>query len=142
MGFSEPCFLDTEDGMIDQALDLSRAHSPWPSGMTREQLESQHSIRQGRVLPGNAGSAGTRSSAGRCRRRGIADGDSIEVFNERGKIPLRANVSATVPAGVTASRLGWNKLTYDGQGINVLTSETLTDLEGGPAFYSALVEVR
>jgi anaerobic selenocysteine-containing dehydrogenase len=74
--------------------------------------------------------------------RGIADGDEVEVFNERGKIPLRAKVSASVPAGVAASRLGWNKLTRDGKGINSLTSETLTDLGGGPTFYSTLVEVR
>jgi anaerobic selenocysteine-containing dehydrogenase len=74
--------------------------------------------------------------------RGIADGDTVEVFNERGKIPLRAKVGASVPAGVAASRLGWNKLTRDGQGINSLTSETLTDLGGGPTFYSTLVEVR
>ena len=74
--------------------------------------------------------------------RGIADGDEVEVFNERGKIPLLAKVSPSVPAGVAASRLGWNKLTRDGQGVNSLTSETLTDLGGGPTFYSTLVEVR
>ena len=74
--------------------------------------------------------------------RGIADGDAVEVFNDRGKIPLRAKVGASVPAGVAASRLGWNKLTRDGQGVNSLTSETLTDLGGGPTFYSTLVEVR
>jgi anaerobic selenocysteine-containing dehydrogenase len=74
--------------------------------------------------------------------RGIADGDAVEVFNDRGNIPLRAKVGTTVPAGVAASRLGWNKLTRDGQGVNSLTSETLTDLGGGPTFYSTLVEVR
>ena len=65
--------------------------------------------------------------AGRPHKR-IVDGNAVEVFNERGKIPLRAKVIATVPAGVAASRLGWNKLTHDGQGVNTLTSETLTDL--------------
>ena len=35
----------------------------------------------------------------------------------------------------------WSKLTPDGIGINALTSERLTDLGGGPTFYSCLVEV-
>jgi anaerobic selenocysteine-containing dehydrogenase len=74
--------------------------------------------------------------------RGIVEGDVVEVFNRRGKILLRAQVNGSVPAGVAASRLGWNKLSCDAQGVNVLTSETLTDLGGGPTFYSTLVEVR
>jgi len=73
--------------------------------------------------------------------RNIADGDPVEIFNDRGKILLLAKVNGAVPAGVVASRLGWNKLSCDGQGTNALTSETLTDLGGGPTFYSTLVEV-
>jgi anaerobic selenocysteine-containing dehydrogenase len=221
MGFSEPCFLDSEEDMIDQALRGTNA--PWLEGITRQQLEEKHSIRlkfpqeqnggafqpfvseewfrtpsgkaefysetlaaQGHdPLPGYVAADESRHSplAGKfplellprkndnfmnstfaglpahraieaahfgvlemhpedAAVRGIVDGDAIEVFNERGKIPLRAKVGTTVPAGVAASRLGWNKLTGDGQGVNSLTSETLTDLGGGPTFYSTLVEVR
>jgi len=74
--------------------------------------------------------------------RGIADGDRVEVFNQRGTILLEAKVNGVAPAGVAVCRLGWNKLSGDGQGVNALTAETLTDLGGGPTFYSTLVEVR
>lgn len=78
--------------------------------------------------------------------RGIGDGDAVQLENVRGSLQLSARVpevaSAAVPVGVVACRLGWNKLTPDGQGINVLTSETLCDFGGGATFYSTLVEVK
>jgi anaerobic selenocysteine-containing dehydrogenase len=73
--------------------------------------------------------------------RGIATGDLVRVFNNRGKVRLTALVDGTVRAGVVAARLNWSKLMPDGISINALTSERLTDLGGGPTFYSCLVEV-
>ena len=73
--------------------------------------------------------------------RGIGDGDRVRVFNERGEIFLTAAVDGQVPAGVVATRLNWAKLTPGGRNINVLTSDRLTDIGGGPTFYSVLVEV-
>jgi anaerobic selenocysteine-containing dehydrogenase len=75
-------------------------------------------------------------------KRNIANGDAVEVFNLRGTMRLTAKIDATLPTGVVASRLGWNKLAPDKNGVNVLTSETLTDIGGGATFYSTLVEVR
>ena len=74
--------------------------------------------------------------------RGIVAGDQVEVFNGRGRIALRALVNGQVAAGVVAARLDWNKLSRDGANVNALTSERLTDIGGGPTFYSTLVEVR
>jgi len=74
--------------------------------------------------------------------RGISSGDEVEVFNDRGRVTLRAHVNGHVGAGVVAARLDWNKLSRDGANVNVLTSERLTDIGGGPTFYSTLVEVR
>jgi anaerobic selenocysteine-containing dehydrogenase len=74
--------------------------------------------------------------------RSIATGDEVEVFNGRGRIALKALVNAQVSAGVVAARLDWNKLSVGGMNVNALTSETLTDIGGGPTFYSTLVEVR
>jgi anaerobic selenocysteine-containing dehydrogenase len=71
----------------------------------------------------------------------IATGDAVEVFNGRGSVALKALVNAQVSAGVVAARLDWNKLS-GGSNVNALTSETLTDIGGGPTFYSTLVEVR
>jgi anaerobic selenocysteine-containing dehydrogenase len=74
--------------------------------------------------------------------RGIATGDTVEVFNARGAISLKAVVNEQIGSGVVAARLGWNKLSAGSAGLNVLTSETLTDIGGGATFYSCLVEVR
>lgn len=74
--------------------------------------------------------------------RGIAEGDAVEVFNDRGALTLRAHVNGAVRPGVVAARLGWNKLSADGHNVNLLTAQRLNDLGGGPVFYSVLVEVR
>jgi anaerobic selenocysteine-containing dehydrogenase len=73
--------------------------------------------------------------------RGVASGDSVSVWNDRGRITLTASVGDTVPAGVVAARLDWQKLSQDGANVNALTSERLTDIGGGATFYSTLVEV-
>ena len=75
------------------------------------------------------------------RTRGIVDGDRVRVFNDRGEIFLRARVNGAVRARVVGARLGWAKLSEQGNNINVLTSARLTDLGGGATFYSTLVEV-
>jgi anaerobic selenocysteine-containing dehydrogenase len=75
------------------------------------------------------------------RRRGIVAGDAVRVFNDRGEVRLTALVDGAVQPGVVATRLNWSKLMPDGIGINALTSERLTDMGGGPTFYSCLVEV-
>jgi anaerobic selenocysteine-containing dehydrogenase len=78
--------------------------------------------------------------------RGLASGDEVEVFNARGRISLRAQVGDSVPQGVVAARLNWNKLSGPNGGgaanVNALTSETVTDIGDGATFYSTLVEVR
>jgi anaerobic selenocysteine-containing dehydrogenase len=73
--------------------------------------------------------------------RGVVTGESVSVWNERGRITLTASVGETVPAGVVAARLDWHKLSQDGANVNALTSERLTDIGGGATFYSTLVEV-
>jgi len=73
--------------------------------------------------------------------RGVAGGDSVSVWNARGRITLTASVGETVPVGVVAARLDWQKLSQDGANVNALTSERLTDIGGGATFYSTLVEV-
>jgi len=75
------------------------------------------------------------------RRRGIAEGDTVRVFNRRGDIHLTAKINGTVQTGVVCARLGWAKLSRGGQNINVLTSQKLTDLGNSATFYSVLVEV-
>ena len=73
--------------------------------------------------------------------RGVADGERVRVFNDRGSLELTAMLNASLPAGVVAARLDWAKLHADGTNINALTSERLTDIGDGATFYSTLVEV-
>jgi anaerobic selenocysteine-containing dehydrogenase len=74
--------------------------------------------------------------------RGICEGDTIEIFNDRGTLQMKAHVNGHLPRGVVAGRLNWNKLSPGGNNVNLLTSQTLTDIGGGATFYSTLVEVR
>jgi anaerobic selenocysteine-containing dehydrogenase len=73
--------------------------------------------------------------------RGISEGDRVRVFNGRGSLELTARVDGRVQPGVVSARLGWAKLSPNGQNVNVLTSERLTDIGGGPTFYSCMVQV-
>ncbi len=73
--------------------------------------------------------------------RGLADGDRVRVFNDRGSLELTAMLNPSLPAGVVAARLDWAKLHPGGANVNALTSERLTDIGGGATFYSSLVEV-
>jgi anaerobic selenocysteine-containing dehydrogenase len=46
--------------------------------------------------------------------RGVADGERVRVFNDRGSLELTAMLNASLPAGVVAARLDWAKLHPDG----------------------------
>jgi len=73
--------------------------------------------------------------------RGIADGETVRVYNRRGEIFLQARVDGAIQPGVVAARLNWAKLGPGLRNINVLTSEKLSDLGNSATFYSVLVEV-
>jgi len=75
------------------------------------------------------------------RRRGVADGDTVRVYNHRGEIFLKARVDGAVQPGVVSATLNWAKLAPGFRNINVLTSEKLSDLGNSATFYSVLVEV-
>src|ERR1700722_3826340 len=210
MGFTEPCFRDSVDDLIEQALD-----TPATQGITRQDLEAKRSIR---LRGGNAVSLpfanGFATPSGKAEfysdalaaagvdplptfrppdesRRGadahtfpleflprkadhymnstfanlpghqkmespgllfmhasdaaarqIDEAELVEIYNARGKMELRAGIDGSVPAGVVAASLNWNKLSEGGNNVNALTSERLTDLGRGATFYSTLVEVR
>jgi len=80
-------------------------------------------------------------SSADARARGIADGDRVRVFNQRGDVELVARVDGKVQAGVVSATLHWAKMAPGFQSINSLTSEKLTDMGNSATFYSVLVEV-
>jgi len=222
MGFTEPCFADTPDDLIAQALWRDKPQPDWFAGISAEALDAagghirlkfEAEAAGGEFLPFTEGRFGTPSGkvefysealaaqgldplpgfvppvesrhgevsdypleflprkadnymnstfanvpvhqkmesghratlemhTADAGARGIADGDTVEVFNARGGIELTAQVGEAVPRGVVASRLSWNKLSPGGHNVNLLTSQRLTDIGGGPTFYSTLVEVK
>jgi len=75
-------------------------------------------------------------------RLGIQTSDLVRIYNRRGSCVLVAQVDSSVPPGVvSAPSVRWNKRAPDRVNVNVLTSECLTDLGGGPTFYSCLVQL-
>jgi anaerobic selenocysteine-containing dehydrogenase len=74
--------------------------------------------------------------------RGIASGDSVRVFNERGSYTMKAAVSDRArPGVVVAPSVWWKKLSPDGRNANDLTSQALADMGGAATFYDCLVQV-
>lgn len=74
--------------------------------------------------------------------RGIADGDPVRVYNDRGSFSLRAKVGASVRRGVVvAPSIWWRKLAPDGKNANEVTSQVLTDMCAAATLYDCLVEV-
>ncbi len=92
-------------------------------------------------------------------KRGITDGQAVEVYNDRGSIRLRASVgNFTSPGVVRAPMVQWGRLQpakgfsphspdqpgipFQCANVNTLISDRLTDIGRGPTFYNCLVEVR
>ena len=74
--------------------------------------------------------------------RGIATGQMVRVFNERGEYRCKAKVSTRArPGVVNGLGIWWRKLGPSGTNVNELTSQQLTDMGRGPVFYDCLVEV-
>ena len=74
--------------------------------------------------------------------RGIASGQRVRIFNDRGEIECKAVVGPRARPGVV-NGLGvwWKKLAPDGRNGNELTHQRLTDIGRAPSFYDCLVEV-
>ena len=75
-------------------------------------------------------------------RRGIAAGERVRVYNDRGAFTAEAVVSDRVRPGVVAApSVWWGKLTDDGTNANETTSQAVTDLGGGATFFDNRVDV-
>ncbi len=76
-------------------------------------------------------------------KRGIENGDVVEIFNARGRYQSKAVISNRARPGVV-NGLGvwWRKLGLNHTNVNEVTSQLLTDMGQGPVFYDCLVEVK
>ncbi len=74
--------------------------------------------------------------------REITPGDLVAVWNDRGRACFTAVLTDDTPPGqVVIEGIWWHKFMPGGRGVNVLTSDKVADLGGGPAFHSTMVEV-
>ncbi|HJZ69956.1 MAG TPA: molybdopterin oxidoreductase family protein [Blastocatellia bacterium] len=81
-------------------------------------------------------------SAEDAERRGIKDGDSVRVWNDRGECRLTARITNRVKPGVAvALSIWWNKLSPGRTNVNQTVSQALTDIGAGATFFDNLVEV-
>ncbi len=75
--------------------------------------------------------------------RGIVEGDEVTVESARGIARFTATLTeATRPGVVVIEGLWWHRFHPGHRNVNTLTSDRTTDMGGGPAFHSNLVEVR
>jgi anaerobic selenocysteine-containing dehydrogenase len=76
------------------------------------------------------------------RARGIADGEMVRTFNDRGEFVAKARVwDGARPGVVVGLSIWWAKLCPGGTNANAVTSQALTDLGNGATFYDVLVDV-
>jgi anaerobic selenocysteine-containing dehydrogenase len=74
--------------------------------------------------------------------RGIADGDLVRVFNDRGTHICHAAVNARARYGVVVGLgIWWRKDGANGTNVNELTHQRLTDIGRAPTFYDCAVQV-
>jgi anaerobic selenocysteine-containing dehydrogenase len=116
-------------------LRLQTAPSPW--GLNSSFLQERDDLRA------RAGPMALRMSPADAAARGLAPGDRVEAWNERGAVLFTLEVASEVPAGVVIAP-GVRRLedTLGGRNVNALTSQRLTDAAGGSTFYDNAVEVR
>jgi anaerobic selenocysteine-containing dehydrogenase len=76
------------------------------------------------------------------RARGVAEGDLVEVWNDRARLVLEVRLSDRLRTGVVAVPFGWWGADHgDAATANSLTNDTLSDWGGGVAYSDTLVEV-
>jgi len=148
-GFGTPsgkCALDAESLEYVAPLESRLGNAKLRARYPLELISSKNDDSMNSTF-GNRGDVDRQTSclalhADDALKRQIRSGDLVRIFNDRGSCRMIADVDGMVRTGVVrAPSVRWNKSAPDGIGINALTSERLTDVGGGPTFYSCLVEV-
>ncbi len=74
--------------------------------------------------------------------RGVADGNPVRVFNDRGAFVVSARVSDDVRQGVVVAPMGWWNQTWEGRrSCQATTSQRLTPIIPAPTFNDNRVEI-
>jgi anaerobic selenocysteine-containing dehydrogenase len=72
--------------------------------------------------------------------RGIKQGETVRVFNERGAFEGVANITDDVSQGVVVATLGYWRQLNQGT-VNVTSSANLVEMGNAPTFFDNLVQV-
>jgi anaerobic selenocysteine-containing dehydrogenase len=100
------------------------------------------SFSQSALLRRRQGTATAMLAPADAAARGIGEGDTVLVESARGSARFAARITdATRPGVVVIEGIWWHRFHPGGRGVNVLTSDRVADLGGGPAFHSNLVQV-
>ena len=74
--------------------------------------------------------------------RGIAAGDVVRVYNDRGSFDAAADISADTMAGIVVAPMGyWARRDGDGRTVNAINPPAFADYGNAPTFSDTLVEV-
>jgi anaerobic selenocysteine-containing dehydrogenase len=74
--------------------------------------------------------------------RGLADGDSVRVFNDLGEVVVRVKVSSRIRPGVVSMHKGaWSKATKNGRTAAALCPQTVEPVAGGACYNDARVQL-
>jgi len=131
-----PGYIATERTADDQSKFPLHFMSPkW----NRYFVNSSHA-NQPRLLRA-AGTPRLRIHPDDAARRGIASGDQARVFNQRGAVTLRAEVTDDMQPSIVILLHGWWASRIGGSSANALTSEILADLGGGSTLHDTWVQV-
>src|SRR5881397_3082981 len=134
-----PTYLPLEEGPENREL---AARYPLQCLVPPNRFFLNSSFSQSELLRRRQGSATAMLAAADAAARGIRDGDSIRVESARGAARFTARITdATRPGVVVIEGIWWHRFSPGGLGVNVLTSDRVADLGGGPAFHSNLVQV-
>ncbi len=74
--------------------------------------------------------------------RGLAEGQMVKVFNDRGSFEAEVKITDTMMPGVVLAPMGyWRKFSQGGSTVNAVNSGRYADLGRAPTFSDNLVEV-
>jgi anaerobic selenocysteine-containing dehydrogenase len=124
------------------AADEPRARYPLQCIVPPNRFFLNSSFSQSELLRRRQGTPTVMLAPADATARGIADGEAVQVESARGAARFTARVTDATRAGVAVIEgIWWHRFHPGGLGVNVLTDDRLTDMGGGPALHSNLVEV-
>lgn len=74
--------------------------------------------------------------------RGIKDGDIVQVFNDRGKVKIKAQIDDQIGPGVLSIAKGWQREQFIEGGYQELTSSETDPMAVNFPFFDCLVDVK